>query len=75
MKTLLMTISLSILCLVPAGARSQTLETIENGTVQPSLSSETIGTFNRVVYVRYVAGTTPINWLPFIRSLLVTGTK
>jgi len=53
MKTFLLTISLSILCLVPARARSQTLETIENGTVQPSLSSETIGTFNRVVYVRY----------------------
>ena len=53
MKTLLMTISLSILCLVPVGVKSQTLETIEDGTVQPPLSSETIGTFNSVVYVRY----------------------
>lgn len=53
MKTLLMTISLSVLCLVPTGAKSQALATIEDATVQPPFSSETIGTFNNVAYVCY----------------------
>lgn len=53
MKTLLTSISLAILLLFSTEAKFQTLERTANGAVQPPISSENIGTFNSVAYVRH----------------------
>jgi len=64
MKTLLTIICLSVLCLCPAESKSQTLEKTATATQEVTAEGDESS----------VAGTTPINWLPFVRALLVTGT-
>lgn len=53
MQTLLITIFLALLCLCPANATAQTPEKYASGALQTPQTTEHIGTFNKVAYVRY----------------------
>ena len=78
MKTLLMAISLSILFLFPVEAKSQTLQTTARYAVAggPHLPDDAATReISAESQESSVAGTTPINWLLFIRALFVASLR